>query len=258
MGLCQRLEWPADFQQLTADRAAKGFTVVQIVAGLYPDMPAFDSRGANEAGFPLEKNYGHINPAYFDMADLRIQHLVSRGLAPRIVGCWGYFLHFMGVAQPDQKDPQSERLASSRETYPKPSELTEQATTIEAHHVVPTRHDRQAIRSFPVAAAEPNRHRTVGVLLRGNVVERISITIVFMKVPVSAVNADRPEAIDAHVPHVELIDRRPIVLVGRDVQINGVLVGIEAPARRGDDQVSDWIDLTPATGRAAPIRDGLA
>ena len=39
MGLCQRIQWPDDFQQLTADRAAKGFTVVQIVAGLYPDMP---------------------------------------------------------------------------------------------------------------------------------------------------------------------------------------------------------------------------
>jgi hypothetical protein len=97
MGLCQRLQWPADFQQLTADRAAKGFTVVQIVAGLYPDMPAFDPRGANEAGFPWEKDYARINPAYFDMADLRIQHLVSRGIVPCIVGCWGYFLMWTGV-----------------------------------------------------------------------------------------------------------------------------------------------------------------
>jgi hypothetical protein len=99
MGLCQRFQWPADFQQLTADRAAKGFTVVQIVAGLYPDMPAFDPRGANEAGFPWEKDYARINPAYFDMADLRIQHLVSRGLVSCIVGCWGYFLQWMGATK---------------------------------------------------------------------------------------------------------------------------------------------------------------
>jgi hypothetical protein len=99
MGLCQRLQWPADFQQLTADRAAKGFTVAQIVAGLYPDMPAFDPRGANEAGFPWEKDYMRINPAYFDMADLRIQHLVSRGIVPCIVGCWGYFLMWTGVSK---------------------------------------------------------------------------------------------------------------------------------------------------------------
>ena len=52
MGFTTRLAWPDDFAELTADRVKKGFNVVQIVAGLYPDMPAFDSRGANEAGFP--------------------------------------------------------------------------------------------------------------------------------------------------------------------------------------------------------------
>jgi hypothetical protein len=52
MGLCDRLKWPEDFQKLAADRFSKGFTVIQIVAGLYPDMPGFDLRGANEAGYP--------------------------------------------------------------------------------------------------------------------------------------------------------------------------------------------------------------
>jgi hypothetical protein len=99
MGLSKRLRWPADFQRLTADRAGKGFTVVQIVAGLYPDMPQFDPRGANEAGFPWAADYAHINPAYFDMADLRIQHLVDRGIVPCIVGCWGYYLPVMGMAK---------------------------------------------------------------------------------------------------------------------------------------------------------------
>ena len=97
MALCQRLHWPDDFQALTADRLRKGFSVVQIVAGLYPDMPPFDPRGANEAGFPWEREYARINPAYFDMADLRIQYLVDRGLMPCIVGCWGYFLPQMGI-----------------------------------------------------------------------------------------------------------------------------------------------------------------
>ena len=97
MGLCSRLRWPEDFQELATDRVEKGFTVIQIIAGLYPDMPAFDLRGANEAGFPWEASYARINPRYFDMADVRIQHLVERGLAPCIVGCWGYFLPWMGV-----------------------------------------------------------------------------------------------------------------------------------------------------------------
>ena len=73
MALCHRMRWPEDFQSLVADRVSKGFTVVQIIAGLYPDMPAFDPRGANEAGYPWETDYSRINPKYFDMADLRIQ-----------------------------------------------------------------------------------------------------------------------------------------------------------------------------------------
>ena len=70
---------------------------MQIVAGLYPDMPAFDPRGENEAGLPWEKDYATIRPAYFDMADLRIAHLVDNGIAPCIVGCWGYFLPANGA-----------------------------------------------------------------------------------------------------------------------------------------------------------------
>ncbi len=97
MGLCRRLCWPEDFQLLAADRKELGFTVIQIIAGLYPDMPAFDERGANEAGYPWERDYSRINPEYFDMADLRIQWLVKSGLVPCIVGCWGYFLPWMGV-----------------------------------------------------------------------------------------------------------------------------------------------------------------
>ena len=97
IGLCNRLSWPGDFRTLTADRVAKGFSVIQIVAGLYPDMPAFDLRGANEAGFPWDKDYTRINPAYFDMADLRINWLINSGLLPCIVGCWGYFLPWTGV-----------------------------------------------------------------------------------------------------------------------------------------------------------------
>ncbi|MAG37117.1 MAG: hypothetical protein CL878_12850 [Dehalococcoidia bacterium] len=97
MALCHRLRWPEDVQLLTADRVKKGFSVIQIVGGLYPDMPAFDPRGANEAGYPLNEDYDTINPAYFDMADLRLAHLVQAGLVPCLVACWGYFLSWMGV-----------------------------------------------------------------------------------------------------------------------------------------------------------------
>lgn len=95
-GLCSRLEWPLDFQTLTNDRARKGFSVIQIVAGPYPDMPLNDERGANEAGFWWEPDLSAINPAYYDMADRRIQYIVDLGIVPCIVGCWGYYLEELG------------------------------------------------------------------------------------------------------------------------------------------------------------------
>ena len=99
MGLCHRLHFPDEFHTLAADRIAKGFTVIQIVAGLYPDMGAFDPRGANEAGFPWEADYARMRPEYFDAADKRVEHLVEQGLMPCIVGAWGYFAPWMGAAK---------------------------------------------------------------------------------------------------------------------------------------------------------------
>lgn len=97
MGLSHRLRWPDEFRQLAADRKEKGFNVIQIVEGLYPDMFPFDPRGANEAGFPWETNYARIRPEYFDAADQRLGYLVEQGFTPCLVGAWGYFLPWMGV-----------------------------------------------------------------------------------------------------------------------------------------------------------------
>jgi hypothetical protein len=97
MGLSARLHWPDDVQKLTEDRRAKGFNVIQLVAGLFPDMHPFDPRGANEAGYPWQTNWSSIRPEYFDAADKRLFYLVHQGFTPCIVGAWGYFLPWMGV-----------------------------------------------------------------------------------------------------------------------------------------------------------------
>ncbi|HEX4946712.1 MAG TPA: DUF4038 domain-containing protein [Blastocatellia bacterium] len=102
MGLVKRLRWPEDFQALTADRRDKGFTVIQLVAGLYPDMPAFDERGLSDNGLPWEKLYTRIRPEYFDAADRRVQHLVEQGLVPCILGAWGYHLPWLGTEKMKQ------------------------------------------------------------------------------------------------------------------------------------------------------------
>ncbi len=102
MGLCHRMKWPEDVKKLAEDRKAKGFNVIQIVAGLYPDMHPFDPRGANEAGFPWEKEYAAIRPEYFNAADERILYLVDEGFTPCIVGAWGYFMQWMGPEKMNQ------------------------------------------------------------------------------------------------------------------------------------------------------------
>jgi hypothetical protein len=97
MGLTDRLRWKSEIATLTADRVSKGFSVVQIVAGLYPDMDWQDSRGANEAGFPYDKAFERVNPRWYDFADRKIVLIADSGMAPCIVGCWGYYLMWMGL-----------------------------------------------------------------------------------------------------------------------------------------------------------------
>ena len=95
-GLCGRLPFKG-FVELTADRREKGFTVVQIVAGPLPDEPPFDLRWGNEGGLPYLRDYEHLNPAFFDHADRRLQHLIDQGLMPAIVGGWGWHMPSIGV-----------------------------------------------------------------------------------------------------------------------------------------------------------------
>jgi len=88
-GLCKRLTWEG-FQELAADRKAKGFSVVQIVCGPYPDEGMFEARWENEGGKPyLTRDFSVVNPEYFTYSDRRIKHLVEAGIVPAIVGGWG-------------------------------------------------------------------------------------------------------------------------------------------------------------------------
>ncbi|MBI4165639.1 MAG: DUF4038 domain-containing protein, partial [Acidobacteria bacterium] len=99
-GMSSRLSWEG-FQKLTADRKAKGFTVVQIVAGLVPEFgPPSDPGFCNEGGCVWDPEFKRINPRFFDYVDRRVQHLVDSEIAPAIVGAWNYgVLAEMGVAK---------------------------------------------------------------------------------------------------------------------------------------------------------------
>lgn len=98
MGLSSRLSWEG-FKTLTADRKAKGFTVVQMVAGLAPfeERAPSDPGCCNEGGCVWTPGFERINPQYFDFADRRIEHLLDSGMVPAIVGGWWDKLPIMGV-----------------------------------------------------------------------------------------------------------------------------------------------------------------
>ncbi|HET6452949.1 MAG TPA: DUF4038 domain-containing protein, partial [Armatimonadota bacterium] len=94
MGLTKRLDWPDGFEMLTADRVAKGFNLVQIVAGPLPNFQAetesWHPMQANEAGWSWEEGWARINPAFYDAADRRIAYLVENDIVPCIVGMWSF------------------------------------------------------------------------------------------------------------------------------------------------------------------------
>ena len=87
--LCKRMTWDG-FQELAADRKKKGFSVIQIVCGPYPDEGPFEPRWENEGGMPYKtRDFTVLNPEYFNYADRRLEHLVDSEMVPAIVGAWG-------------------------------------------------------------------------------------------------------------------------------------------------------------------------
>ena len=94
-GITSRLTW-GGFKTLVADRRQKGFNVIQFAVAFPCDIAPFDDRGGNEAGHAWEKDFKTINPAYWDLTDKRIVHLIENGIMPNIVGSWGYYINFMG------------------------------------------------------------------------------------------------------------------------------------------------------------------
>ena len=96
MALSGRLEFE-EFKKLAKIRKKQGFNVIQLVAGLFPDMDSFDKRGANRGGFAWQSNYKEINPAFFDEAEEKIKYLYELGFQIALVGSWGYYLEKMGI-----------------------------------------------------------------------------------------------------------------------------------------------------------------
>ena len=85
------------FRELAAQRAKQGFSVIQIVAGLYPEMAPFAPEGDSASGWVWDDGFTAPSPAWFDEADGRVVELVGQGLVPCIVGAWGFYVQQMGT-----------------------------------------------------------------------------------------------------------------------------------------------------------------
>lgn len=158
-GLSDRLPWDG-FKTLTADRKAKGYTAVQLVVGLVPpeELAPVDPGFNNEGGAVWDARFQRINPAYFDHADRRIEHLIDAGLVPVLVGGWRKVLAEMGIGKMRQHwryivarygaypvvwmaggevyDPAPERLVLDERIKPVPgwTELARYIRSIDPYH----------------------------------------------------------------------------------------------------------------------------
>lgn len=97
-GFAERLGL-ADFRDLAAARAEQGFSVIQIVAGLYPESEPFAPAARSRSGWVWDPDSNSSNGDWFDEADQRIGELVAHDLVPCIVGAWGRFYTLMDVVQ---------------------------------------------------------------------------------------------------------------------------------------------------------------
>ena len=104
-GMSTRLSWEG-FQKLTADRKAKGYTVVQTVAGLVSRESGpspLTASACNEGGCVWEPDFKRINPGYFDAMDRRVQLLIDAGIVPAIAGGWTDKIALLGVKKMKQQ-----------------------------------------------------------------------------------------------------------------------------------------------------------
>lgn len=84
-----------EFTDLLKLRKQQGFTAIQIVVGIPPEVEAFDENAKNAGGYPFDKEWT-VNKTYFDVLDKRIDAIVESGLVPVIFGGWGHHIDWMG------------------------------------------------------------------------------------------------------------------------------------------------------------------
>ncbi|RMF38737.1 MAG: DUF4038 domain-containing protein [Chloroflexi bacterium] len=93
-GLTQRLSEGA-FKDLAALRAEQGFSAVQLVVGIPPEVGPANENARSPVGFPWTLE-GEINAAYLAFARDRIAYLNRLGLTVIVYGAWGHQIEWLG------------------------------------------------------------------------------------------------------------------------------------------------------------------
>jgi len=93
-GLTQRLSEGA-FKRLATLRAEQGFSAVQLVVGIPPEVGPANENARSPVGFPWTLE-GEINEAYLAFARDRIAHLNRLGLTVIVYGAWGHQIEWLG------------------------------------------------------------------------------------------------------------------------------------------------------------------
>jgi ACR3 family arsenite transporter len=112
---------------------------------------------------------------------------------------------------------------------------------VEAEHPVPAVHHIQEVRITGILGRHIERHRAIGITVRGHAVDVVGVERIGLEVAVAVVDTHRPERINRHraQPELEVAHR-----MGAGVtQIDRFVARQTTPTRRGVDEVLDRIDL---------------
>jgi len=99
-GLSKRLS-EKDFKDLAALRAEQGFSAVQLVVGVPPEVGPESGNAQSQVGFPWTLD-GKFNQDYLELARDRIQFLNALGFVVIVYGAWGHQIKWLGVEKMTQ------------------------------------------------------------------------------------------------------------------------------------------------------------
>lgn len=94
--LCDRVS-TEELAALAERRVAQGFSAVQVVAGLLPEVAPFAELGALDGRWPWRPDWTELDPVWWEAADRRLELIIEHGLVPVVVGAWSYYLLDLGV-----------------------------------------------------------------------------------------------------------------------------------------------------------------